>query len=444
MTLTAMSRLRDRFLKRQQQTTAVNDLLPAQFEQRSSDVPAVTLQATSSPAAKPTAVSQYSRMSPDVRHQSSPSSTYAPNPIATSLTHSNTTEVEQSDMCVFKPKASTDRTTVTLPSVSPLNVHELRAVIVVYLCRPDLYNYSCPMNVNSLARDLRKQFRDGNNATSMQLFKPAIVEAQLEWLRQELDLLGFPDAVSLSKLANLTELTGIKLDVLTRYVLPVQIPQLPPHHRSVQAAATKSGPSASSQQLTVPQPMATTTHPPPNSLIATSKGVSQIAGVGEVLMSVCIFSCRLLLCCIGGRSISEDSMIGASGSTAAGQLTSVMDLEALLSAPSAKKQKQADMGSGLLQLVNEATAMQTLIARRFMNKDGTNLKEFCTHRTRMDCAKARADRTACAKVHFRRVILQHTGGSAVSAAAAAAFGLWLHSEHTIWYEEHGSKCSLLH
>ncbi|CAK9016797.1 Probable N6-adenosine-methyltransferase MT-A70-like [Durusdinium trenchii] len=87
-----------------------------------------------------------------------------------------------------------------------------------------------------------------------------------------------------------------------------------------------------------------------------------------------------------------------------------VSVEDLLQAPTARQRQLIDAGDELRQLLAEPTARQSLTAQKFMNKT-QNMAQFCPHGSRSDCRAATGFMSACAKIHFRKVIKPWTDES---------------------------------
>ncbi|CAJ1361287.1 unnamed protein product, partial [Effrenium voratum] len=87
-----------------------------------------------------------------------------------------------------------------------------------------------------------------------------------------------------------------------------------------------------------------------------------------------------------------------------------VSVEDLLQAPTARQRQLIDAGDELRQLLAEPTARQSLTAQKFMNKT-QNMAQFCAHGSRADCRASTGFMSACAKIHFRKVIKPWTDES---------------------------------
>lgn len=87
-----------------------------------------------------------------------------------------------------------------------------------------------------------------------------------------------------------------------------------------------------------------------------------------------------------------------------------VSVEELLQAPTARQRQLIDQGDELRQLLAEPTARQSFTAQKFMNKS-QSMAQFCAHGSRDDCRAASGFMSACAKIHFRKVIQPWTDES---------------------------------
>ncbi|CAL1166017.1 unnamed protein product [Cladocopium goreaui] len=90
-----------------------------------------------------------------------------------------------------------------------------------------------------------------------------------------------------------------------------------------------------------------------------------------------------------------------------------VSVEELLQAPTARQRQLIDQGDELRQLLAEPTARQSFTAQKFMNKS-QSMAQFCAHGSRDDCRAASGFMSACAKIHFRKVIKPWTDESSLS------------------------------
>lgn len=113
-------------------------------------------------------------------------------------------------------------------------------------------------------------------------------------------------------------------------------------------------------------------------------------------------------------------------------LTDTSDIMSLLSMPSAKEKQHKQVGEEILELLSKPTAKELQLTEKFRSQGGTQVMEFCTHGTRVECLKAQQlaeennitespDEKSegemseskpitlkCNKLHFKKIIQAHT------------------------------------
>ena len=87
------------------------------------------------------------------------------------------------------------------------------------------------------------------------------------------------------------------------------------------------------------------------------------------------------------------------------------EIERLLSTPSVREMESRRMGTEIHELLNTKSVMEQLQLEKFRSAGGSQLQEFCSHKTRESCRRAKGHRTSCGKLHFRKIIQQHTDES---------------------------------
>ena len=87
------------------------------------------------------------------------------------------------------------------------------------------------------------------------------------------------------------------------------------------------------------------------------------------------------------------------------------EVEYLLSVESVREKGSKQMGSDIQHLLNTKSVMEQLKLQNFKSAGGSQLREFCYHKTKDDCRRARNSKKACAKLHFHRIIHPHTDQS---------------------------------
>ena len=87
------------------------------------------------------------------------------------------------------------------------------------------------------------------------------------------------------------------------------------------------------------------------------------------------------------------------------------ELEYLLSVKSVREKESKQMGSEIQDLLNAKSVMEQLKLQNFKSAGGSQLREFCSHKTKDDCRRARNSKKACSKLHFHRIVHPHTDQS---------------------------------
>lgn len=87
------------------------------------------------------------------------------------------------------------------------------------------------------------------------------------------------------------------------------------------------------------------------------------------------------------------------------------EIDWLLNTPSVKERERKKMGTEILDLLNTKSYMEKRSLEMFQSAGGSQLREFCLHKTKEDCRRAKNSNKACAKLHFRRIIQTHTDKS---------------------------------
>lgn len=86
-------------------------------------------------------------------------------------------------------------------------------------------------------------------------------------------------------------------------------------------------------------------------------------------------------------------------------------IEKLLNTPSVREMESRRMGTEIHELLNTKSVMEKSQLEKFQSVGGSQLQEFCTHKTRDSCRRARGSYRPCGKLHFRKIIQQHTDES---------------------------------
>ncbi|RWS21884.1 N6-adenosine-methyltransferase subunit-like protein [Leptotrombidium deliense] len=85
-----------------------------------------------------------------------------------------------------------------------------------------------------------------------------------------------------------------------------------------------------------------------------------------------------------------------------------VNLESLLSLPSAREKENKKMGEELLELLSKPTAKERSVVERFRSVGGAQVQEFCTHGTIEECIRSSGNSEPCDKLHFKKIIQKHT------------------------------------
>ncbi|XP_059485029.1 N6-adenosine-methyltransferase subunit METTL3 [Neocloeon triangulifer] len=83
------------------------------------------------------------------------------------------------------------------------------------------------------------------------------------------------------------------------------------------------------------------------------------------------------------------------------------DIMSLLSMPSIKEQESKKVGEEIFDLLSKSTAKERSMAEKFKSQGGAQVKEFCPHGTKAECAKVTGNQT-CLKLHFKKILQKHT------------------------------------
>lgn len=87
------------------------------------------------------------------------------------------------------------------------------------------------------------------------------------------------------------------------------------------------------------------------------------------------------------------------------------EIEKILSTPSVREMESRRMGTEVHDLLNSKSVMEELQLEKFRSAGGSQLQEFCSHKTRDSCRRAKGSHRACGKLHFKKIIQQHTDES---------------------------------
>ncbi|XKL66701.1 hypothetical protein PGB90_010121 [Kerria lacca] len=84
----------------------------------------------------------------------------------------------------------------------------------------------------------------------------------------------------------------------------------------------------------------------------------------------------------------------------------VNEIMSLISTPSIREKQVKKIGEEILDLLSKPTTKQRSLTERFRSQGGTQVMEFCSHRTRIECMLEGNEN--CKKLHFKKIIEQHT------------------------------------
>ncbi|KAK7604250.1 hypothetical protein V9T40_004523 [Parthenolecanium corni] len=84
----------------------------------------------------------------------------------------------------------------------------------------------------------------------------------------------------------------------------------------------------------------------------------------------------------------------------------VNEIMSLISTPSIREKQVKKIGEEILDLLSKPTTKQRSLTERFRSQGGTQVMEFCSHRTRSECTLEGNEN--CKKLHFKKIIEPHT------------------------------------
>ncbi|KAL2078980.1 hypothetical protein ACEWY4_024724 [Coilia grayii] len=98
--------------------------------------------------------------------------------------------------------------------------------------------------------------------------------------------------------------------------------------------------------------------------------------------------------------------------TSKGQTSHVdMEIESLLNQQSTKEQQSKKVSREILELLNTSSAKEQSIVEKFRSRGRAQVQEFCDYGTKEECMRSGDTPQPCTKLHFRRIIKQHTDES---------------------------------
>ena len=78
---------------------------------------------------------------------------------------------------------------------------------------------------------------------------------------------------------------------------------------------------------------------------------------------------------------------------------------------STKEKEEMEQQKEILNLLSKPTAREQSLMDTFRSQDGCGVKEFCSFPTKSECMKIHAARVPCSKLHFVKILQQHTDES---------------------------------
>ncbi|CAH8606830.1 unnamed protein product [Heterobilharzia americana] len=91
-----------------------------------------------------------------------------------------------------------------------------------------------------------------------------------------------------------------------------------------------------------------------------------------------------------------------------------LELENLLGAETTREKESKRIREEVMELLNRQSTKERFLTERFRTQGGSQVQQFCSHGTRIECSKVKArtgDREKCTKLHFRKIIHPHTDES---------------------------------
>ncbi len=87
------------------------------------------------------------------------------------------------------------------------------------------------------------------------------------------------------------------------------------------------------------------------------------------------------------------------------------ELDWLLNAPSLRDRENRRVGGEIQELLSAKSFREQLMIGKFQSAGGSQLREFCPHKTREDCRRSSSSGRACPRLHFHKIIQPHTDES---------------------------------
>ena len=87
------------------------------------------------------------------------------------------------------------------------------------------------------------------------------------------------------------------------------------------------------------------------------------------------------------------------------------EVEWLVNTTSVRDQESHRVGTEIQELLSAKSVKEQLMLEKFKTAGGSQLREFCPHKTRDDCRRSNNSGRSCNKLHFRKIIHSHTDES---------------------------------
>ncbi|GFO20701.1 N6-adenosine-methyltransferase subunit [Plakobranchus ocellatus] len=87
------------------------------------------------------------------------------------------------------------------------------------------------------------------------------------------------------------------------------------------------------------------------------------------------------------------------------------DIESLLSMQSTKEREEKKLNEEIQALLVTQTAKEQYLVEKFKSRGGPQLQEFCQYGTREECNRTGPDAANCKRLHFKKIIRNHTDES---------------------------------
>ena len=112
------------------------------------------------------------------------------------------------------------------------------------------------------------------------------------------------------------------------------------------------------------------------------------------------------------NNLNESVQVERKERRSAGKDKGDMDeLNALLSLQSSKEREERSQQEEILSLLSKPTTKELNLMDTFKSQDGGGVKEFCSFSTKRECMKVNKAKEPCAKLHFVKILQNHTDES---------------------------------